>query len=421
VLFALRLDELLDYAVGSITTLLKYGAIPATILPKLEDGIPINSPSVNVLNRILLLIGALILFSQLNLSGQTKETRELFPVCEKGKCGYIDRTGKIAIPLQFNEAYDYSEGLARVVVGDKFGFIDQTGKIVIQPQFGFARDFTEGLAPMSDDPIDGKWGYLDKSGKVVIPQQFKLAKNFSEGLAPVEVERAGGLVHNRTGTRFLSLWGYINRAGELVIPPQLIAAFPFTNGVARLWTGAFASQNKYGLIDKTGKEIIEPVFDNIESDFHEGLAPFRIGNKWGFIDTTGKIVIEPQFDSARDFSEGLGRVAIKNKANVFEWGYIDRSGKIIIQPQFEDTGDFSEGLAWVRPFDSKVGYIDMNGKLIIKPKFDAANNFYGGLAQVMMQGDKKSVDPHGREYQTPKFGYIDKKGKFIWKPTYQGF
>jgi hypothetical protein len=81
--------------------------------------------------------------------------------------------------------------------------------------------------------------------------------------------------------------------------------------------------------------------------------------------------------------------------------------------------EISEGLAWVRPFDSKMGYIDKSGKIIIKPKFDAANNFSGGLAQVMVLGDKKSVDPHGMEYQTPKYGYIDKTGKFIWKPTYQ--
>jgi len=112
---------------------------------------------------------------------------------------------------------------------------------------------------------------------------------------------------------------------------------------------------------------------------------------------------------------------LRNKANILEWGFIDRSGKIIIQPQFEDTGDFSEGLAWVRPFDGKAGYIDKSGKLIIKPEFDAANSFSGGLAQVMMLGDKKSVDPHGVESPAQKYGYIDKAGKFIWKPTYQEF
>jgi len=203
-----------------------------------------------------LFLTALLILSLLNLSGQAKEARELFPVCEKGKCGYIDRTGGVAIPLQFNEAYDFSEGLARVIVGDKFGFIDKTGKIVIQPQFGLALDFTEGLAPMTDDPIDGKWGYIDKYGKTVIAPQFKSAKYFLEGLAPVEVYSEKGLVYERARSKLLSLWGYIDKTGSFVIPPQFVQAFPFTNGVARFWTGAFVGLNKYGLIDKSGRKLL---------------------------------------------------------------------------------------------------------------------------------------------------------------------
>ncbi len=33
---------------------------------------------------------------------------------------------------------------------------------------------------------------------------------------------------------------------------------------------------------------------------------------YGYIDKNGKVVIEPQFDDARDFSEGLARVAIES-------------------------------------------------------------------------------------------------------------
>lgn len=358
-----------------------------------------------------------LLISTSSVLGQTNDP---FPVCDKGRCGYMNTAGKIVVPLQFDEASDFSDGLARVLVGDKYGFVDQTGRMVIAPRFAVARDFTEGLAAVteSDDPMVGEWGYVDKSGTVVIPYQFKSALSFSEGLAPVEVQRTEGLVHERTGTRLLSLWGYVNKNGEMVIPPKLIAAFPFTDGVARLWTGAFVSQNKYGLIDKTGKEIIEPKFDNIVSDFHEGLAPFRIGNKWGFIDTSGKVVIEPRFDVARGFSEGFGRIALKNRSNVAEWGYIDRTGKVVIEPQFEAVGDFSEGLAWVRPFSSGHGYIDTSGKMIIKPKFATAENFRNGIARVTVTGSQTIVDPHGTESKALKYGYVNRTGKYVWKPSY---
>jgi hypothetical protein len=41
-------------------------------------------------------------------------------------------------------------------------------------------------------------------------------------------------------------------------------------------------------------------FDDCRS-FSEGLAVVKIEDKWGYIDKTGKIVINPQFDDAGGF------------------------------------------------------------------------------------------------------------------------
>ena len=68
-----------------------------------------------------------------------------------------------------------------------------------------------------------------------------------------------------------------------------------------------AKKYGYGFIDKSGKVVIEPQFDNV-SAFSEGLAQVEKDDKWGFIDKNGKVVIEPQYDYVRDFSEGLAEV-----------------------------------------------------------------------------------------------------------------
>lgn len=47
---------------------------------------------------------------------------------------------------------------------------------------------------------------------------------------------------------------------------------------------------KEGYIDATGRIVIKPQFDEVESSFSEGLAPVKIGNKWGYIDKTGRIL-----------------------------------------------------------------------------------------------------------------------------------
>ena len=67
-------------------------------------------------------------------------------------------------------------------MASKYGFIDKSGKVVIEPQFDDADLFSEGLVLVEKD---GKWGFIDKSGKVVIEPQFDDAEPFSEGLAKV--------------------------------------------------------------------------------------------------------------------------------------------------------------------------------------------------------------------------------------------
>src|ERR1700758_2078698 len=42
----------------------------------------------------------------------TNDVGPLFPVVAHGKWGYIDKSGKIVIPLQYYFAYPFSEGLA---------------------------------------------------------------------------------------------------------------------------------------------------------------------------------------------------------------------------------------------------------------------------------------------------------------------
>jgi WG containing repeat len=87
----------------------------------------------------------------------------------------------------------------------------------------------------------------------------------------------------------------------------------------------------------------------------------RIGGKFGYIDKQGKLVIKPAFDDARKFRDGLAPVNVGDK-----WGYIDKSGKTVIQPQFEDAQSFESGLAEVQSGGGS-GYIDQTGAWVWKP------------------------------------------------------
>ncbi len=96
----------------------------------------------------------------------------LFSVIEHNRGGFIDQTGKIRIPLCFDDVGDFSEGLARFERDGVWGYLDESGNVVIEPQFPWAEDFSEGLAKVQITGTvlgyDGKWGFIDKTGKIVI-------------------------------------------------------------------------------------------------------------------------------------------------------------------------------------------------------------------------------------------------------------
>ena len=90
------------------------------------------------------------------------------------------------IVFPFDNGPDYvSDGLFRILIDGKIGYADSaTGKIIIQPQFDCAWQFENGVAKVSTDcttKSDGEhstwlsesWFYIDRTGKNVNPPKTK--------------------------------------------------------------------------------------------------------------------------------------------------------------------------------------------------------------------------------------------------------
>ena len=145
------------------------------------------------------------------------------------KYGYIDQTGKMVINPMFENAQDFSEGMAGVCVGPgcyfnvlsdkpkeegKWGFIDKTGTLVIPPQFSRVWTFHEGLASVS---VGGKWGYVDKKGKFAINPQYDLVNEFQNGVAKVCLKMPSTDPSDKDD---ISPCGYIDRTGKYIWQPS---------------------------------------------------------------------------------------------------------------------------------------------------------------------------------------------------------
>jgi hypothetical protein len=359
-------------------------------------------------------LAGFILFACLFVSisrGQPPESKSLFPVEKDGKFGFIDRTGRVVIPLQFQSANDFHEGLALVTSNGKKMFIDMTGKTVITPQFDIVNDFSEGLAAVNigqkripnlgliSDP--GKWGYIDNTGKLVIPMKFTHAEDFSEGLAAV-----------RDGDR----GGFIDHLGKMLFEVPLDVTLGFHEGVVGVLLRGTVTY-----FDRAGRKISPPIDYGPKSySFSEGLVPIATKGKWGFMDRTGKLAIEATFEDAESFSEGLAPVKVRSEKTIWcppdaagnrsgstmMWGYIDKTGKTVIPAVFNSAEPFSEGVAMVRKCDEAFFIGKNTGETVISGRFTYASSFSGGLASFQTATTEGMLS-----------GYVNLAGMVVWLST----
>ncbi len=138
---------------------------------------------------------------------------------ENDKHGFIDTTGKLVIPFQFDHNFDgtylyegFNNGLASVYTGEKFGYINKKGEFAIEPVFDYAGRFSDGVALVL---VDGLYGYIDQNGEFVIEPQFAYASSFINGYAYVRAP--GNKDYEQTGG-----YALINTTGDFITDENLI-------------------------------------------------------------------------------------------------------------------------------------------------------------------------------------------------------
>lgn len=323
---------------------------------------------------------------------------KLFPIKAGDKWGYVDNKGQYVINSQFEDAFNFSEGLALFKTNDgKYGFIGEDGKYVVNPIYKDASSFSEGLACVVME--NGKPQYIDKSNKILFTvDKADYCFGFKEGLARIKVK---------------GKWGFIDKNGKVVVNPIYEEALDFKDGLAAV---SKKDEKKdevlWGYIDKKGAVKINFQFVKDKEklfcepgSFSDGLAfTSSDGKQWGCIDKEGKYQINPQFEgeigNPYEFKNGFSVVAQGGS-----YGYIDKKGKYVINPQFKTAKRFScNNLAAVQNSDGKWGFVNKEGKYEINPQFEeVAVGFFGDVAFV------KSSD---------KYGIIDKKGLYVINPQF---
>lgn len=131
----------------------------------------------------------------------------LAPVQRHQKWGLIDKEGKTIVDFAYSATKDFAENAIAVLGTDhRWIFIDRHDKPLFQTSFDNAKNFSEGLAAVK---IDGKWGFVNNIGETSIDFKYDGAGNFVNGLAPVKIG---------------DVWGFIDKSGNQIIEATYTSA-----------------------------------------------------------------------------------------------------------------------------------------------------------------------------------------------------
>jgi hypothetical protein len=199
--------------------------------------------------------------------------------------GFIDKNGNYIFKLDSLVGYPYFEGLAPVSSKKYlFGYIDTTGKVVIEPQFDEAKEFSEGLAAVN---IDGRIGFIDTTGEYVIRPTYAFAQKFQDGHCFV----------GRASDTYEPIWGVVNKSGLLTVNFMYETAAGFEFGI-----GVVSLEGEYFFIDPFGNKVIDKTYTYAD-EFKNGLAwaSDKTEGRHGFINPAGELVIEiPECEAVID-------------------------------------------------------------------------------------------------------------------------
>ena len=318
---------------------------------------------------------------------------------EDGKYGYLDESGKLAIPMKYEKAFDFSEDRAfvRETEDGPLLMIDKTGKVIasydnVDLWYYETVKFSEGLAiiPLADGENYAESTHyiaVDKSGKTVysyMDQYVDFENGYQNGLVAV-AEQAE--------------WGTGGPCLERGV-----------NGMG----GA-------GYRDKTGKKVISGDYDELGA-FSDGMAMVaKYDDDWnwkcGFINTNGDLVVPMEYTTYWSFDNGIGAVS-KGSGEDAAGALVDKNGKFLTDFLYSSIWGAEDGLVPVRTASGVITVLDSStGKTVFTTKDGKTGSpVLGGLMCAVSEAGKGTVyDAKGSVVPTVAFSdFLISDGGFLW-------
>ena len=310
--------------------------------------------------------------------------------------------------FDFSEFYYYYGGWVRIF----YRVFDRNGTQFNAPM-GYSAQFvpTEGLVSGYEWETDAGLVYMDVNGKIVL--DLTNVKHYDANWNEIRIPEYDW--NNYDPDTYAEWSKYYDQVRYTRYTSN---GMPFNQGLAPAWQYTVDRETwddgyKLGFIDRTGRWVIQPQFDNywvsgLGGEYRifnaGGLASVSLDGKFGAIDRTGRVVIPYKYDELSIFAEGVAPFRLNGL-----YGYVDTTGKEVIPAKYLATSGFSKGIA-VAYDGTKAFLIDRTGTMIPgSDVVDLSNYFFENA-----DGARRTFTPG--EYVTIRDGNKYGFGKIAFTP-----
>lgn len=279
-----------------------------------------------------------------------------------------------------------SDGYSRHLHGS-CGLINNKGEIIL--------DFFEGEIIYTDNPTiftlnsmvsngskgkRGKVGYFNSATGLLLKPQYDEIVRFEPDYVVVKALDISECKIDFNGKPFV-----FNGEERVTLPDWCIGGEDFQNGICK----AQGANKKWGLVDKEGATICEPLYDSI-------------GDVNGqYVTTMGSRTVE-----TRDSNSWSGT----KKETVVTYGLVNLDDKVTISAKYDRVPEWN-GCFYLITIDNLIGVIDIQGRVVTDPKYRSIDKL--GKYFIFKQQVARMY------YHEDLLGLLDNKGNEIISPKYK--
>ena len=337
---------------------------------------------------------------------------------------YVDKLFHIVIynnntVVAVDECVDYlyerdNYGNYIFVSCDKYGLLSPKGKVLIKASYDNLESIAKDLYIASiylDDRCNMQHGVIDVNGNIIIDFKYHylqpfygrvlrsyLSPNINIELKDIEIpEKIEHLLIYNYGFGLIDLkgnmciqpghkdiqkteYGFIldkdNKYGyaaldySIICEPKYASIEEVGNGFKRVSVSTSFGL-RYGIIDQSGKECLEPIYISIGNMNKKGEADIITqGMKYGIVDSNYNIIKEP---CEREY---IANTTIDNISTPLV--HKSKFGDNILRHECA-----AKGLVWIyEKGTEKIGLATDEGKILVEPKYGKIEPFINGYAKV---------------------------------------